>query len=164
MGESAQDTSTQNNPDNMAEDLQKLDNWLNKTEEKLDGGKIQRPGSIVDACQALSKARDLRAEFDKREKPLSTLKELVGDADPEIKAFSTKFERIKTVRILPFKDRGAVRDLGEWAGQCGHPDDREGDPGLGLQDEDDHGGPQGVRHGDPGRARQLTWTCALYIF
>ena len=52
-------------------------------------------GSIVDACQALSKARDLRAEFDKREKPLSTLKELVGDADPEIKAFSTKFERIK---------------------------------------------------------------------
>merc|ERR1712217_108787 len=94
--ESEQDTSTQNNSDNMAEDLQKLDNWLNKTEEKLDGGKIQRPGSsIVDACQALSKARDLRAEFDKREKPLSTLKELVGDADPEIKAFSTKFERIK---------------------------------------------------------------------
>merc|ERR1712026_544341 len=79
----------------MADELQKLDNWLNKTEEKLDGGKIQRPGSIVDACQALSKARDLRAEFDKREKPLSTLKELVGDADPEIKAFSTKFERIK---------------------------------------------------------------------
>lgn len=27
-----------------AEDLQKLDNWLNKTEDKLDGGKIQRPG------------------------------------------------------------------------------------------------------------------------
>ena len=66
--------------------------------------------------------------------------------------------------ILFPPDRGAVRDLGEWAGQCGHPDDREGDPGLGLQDEDDHGGPQGVRHGDPGRARQLTWTCALYIF
>merc|ERR1712012_20399 len=79
----------------MAEDLQKLDNWLNKTEDKLDGGKIQRPGSIVDACQALTKARELRAEFDKREKPLSTLKELVGDTDPEIKAFSTKFERIK---------------------------------------------------------------------
>lgn len=37
----------------------------------------------------------MRAEFDKREKPLSTLKELVGDADPEIKAFATKFERIK---------------------------------------------------------------------
>ena len=52
-------------------------------------------GSIVDACQALSKARDLRAEFDKREAPLSTLKELVGDADPEIKAFSTKFDRVK---------------------------------------------------------------------
>ena len=104
----------------MAEDLTKLDNWLNKTEDKLDGGKIQRPGtvevcydrppmlyfklynsckciagSIVDACQALTKARELRAEFDKREKPLSTLKELVGDTDPEIKAFSTKFERIK---------------------------------------------------------------------
>ena len=98
----------------MAEDLSKLDNWLNKTEDKLDGGKIQRPGivlgdvrfvlsfvkyciagSIVDACQALTKARELRAEFDKREKPLSTLKELVGDTDPEIKAFSTKFERIK---------------------------------------------------------------------
>ena len=43
----------------------------------------------------MSKARDLRAEFDKREKPLSTLKELVGDADPEIKEFATKFERIK---------------------------------------------------------------------
>merc|ERR1739836_125387 len=86
MGESEQDTETQNISDNMAEDLQKLDNWLNKTEEKLDGGKIQRPGSIVDACQALSKARDLRAEFDKREKPLSTLKELVGDADSKIKA------------------------------------------------------------------------------
>ena len=35
------------------------------------------------------------AEFDQREKPLSTLKELVGDGDPEIKEFSTKFERIK---------------------------------------------------------------------
>ena len=58
-----------------------------------------------------------------------------------------------------------MRDLGEWAGQCGHPDDREGDPSLGLQDEDDHGGPQGVRHGDPGRARQLTWLdmCSLFI-
>merc|ERR1711884_66603 len=84
MGESEQDTETQNNSDNMAED-----------QEKLDSGKIQRPGSIVDACQALSKARDLRAEFDQREKPLSTLKELVGDGDPEIKEFSTKFERIK---------------------------------------------------------------------
>ena len=80
-----------------AEDLQKLDNWLNKTEERLDGGKIQRPGSIVDACQALSRARDLRAEFDKREKPLTIVKELVGDADPEIKAFATKFERIKNL-------------------------------------------------------------------
>ena len=29
----------------MAEDLTKLDNWLNKTEDKLDGGKIQRPGN-----------------------------------------------------------------------------------------------------------------------
>merc|ERR1712038_1239131 len=86
MGESEQDTSTQNNSDNMAEDLQ-----------KLDGGKIQRPGSIVDACQALSKARDLRAEFDQREKPLTIVKELVGDTDPEIKAFSTKFERIKNL-------------------------------------------------------------------
>ena len=45
--------------------------------------------------QALSKARDLRAEFDKREKPLSTVKELVGDSDPEIQAFATKFERVK---------------------------------------------------------------------
>ena len=43
----------------------------------------------------MTKARELRAEFDKREKPLMTLKELVGDTDPEIKAFSTKFERIK---------------------------------------------------------------------
>ena len=30
----------------MAEDLTKLDNWLNKTEDKLDGGKIQRPGTV----------------------------------------------------------------------------------------------------------------------
>ena len=30
----------------MAEDLSKLDNWLNKTEDKLDGGKIQRPGNV----------------------------------------------------------------------------------------------------------------------
>merc|ERR1712142_827117 len=77
------------------DELASFDKWLNRTETKLDGGKIQRPGSIVDACQALSKARDLRAEFDQREKPLSTLKEMVGDADPEIKEFSTKFERIK---------------------------------------------------------------------
>merc|ERR1712026_108657 len=96
----------------MAEDLQKLDNWLNKTEERLDGGKIQRPGSIVDACQALSKARDLRAEFDQREKPLTIVKELVGDADPEIKAFSTKFER-----VLSLQDRGFVRYLGQRTGQ-----------------------------------------------
>ena len=51
----------------------------------------------MDACQALSKARDLRAEFDQREKPLTIVKELVGDADPEIKEFSTKFERIKNL-------------------------------------------------------------------
>ena len=51
----------------------------------------------MDACQALSKARDLRAEFDQREKPLTIVKELVGDTDPEIKAFSTKFERIKNL-------------------------------------------------------------------
>ena len=31
---------------NMADDLKRLDNWLNKTEEKLDGGKIQRPGIV----------------------------------------------------------------------------------------------------------------------
>ena len=31
----------------MAEDLSKLDNWLNKTEDKLDGGKIQRPGTVL---------------------------------------------------------------------------------------------------------------------
>ena len=30
----------------MAEDLTKLDNWLNKTEDKLDGGRIQRPGIL----------------------------------------------------------------------------------------------------------------------
>ena len=69
----------------------------------------------MDACQALSKARDLRAEFDQREKPLTIVKELVGDADPEIKAFSTKFERIKNLsefylskvdrdQILQYKD------------------------------------------------------------
>ena len=72
-----------------------MDRWLNKTEEKLDGGKIQRPGSIVDACQALSKARDLRAEFDKREKPLATAKELVGEGDAELKALSEKCDRVK---------------------------------------------------------------------
>eukprot|EP00092_Neocalanus_flemingeri_P038669 GFUD01042102.1.p1 GENE.GFUD01042102.1~~GFUD01042102.1.p1 ORF type:complete len:140 (-),score=26.86 GFUD01042102.1:196-615(-) len=79
----------------MAEELARLDRWLNKTEDKLDGGKIQRPGSIVDACQALSKARDLRAEFEKREKPLATAKELVGEADPELKALTQKCERVK---------------------------------------------------------------------
>jgi len=42
----------------------------------------------------LSKARDLRAEFDKREEPLLTAKELIGD-DPELKALSTKCERVK---------------------------------------------------------------------
>ena len=46
-----------------------------------------------------------------------------------------------------------MRDLGEWAGQCGHPDDREGDPSLGLQDEDDHGGPQG----QPAEAREAIY-------
>ena len=34
-----------------ADELARLDRWLNKTEDKLEGGKIQRPGSIVDACQ-----------------------------------------------------------------------------------------------------------------
>merc|ERR1712180_495912 len=76
------------------DELASFDKWLNRTETKLDGGKIQRPGSIVDACQALSKARDLRAEFDKREEPLLTAKELIGD-DPELKALTTKCERVK---------------------------------------------------------------------
>ena len=34
----------------------------------------QKPDSIVDACQALSKARELRAQFEKKEKPLITAK------------------------------------------------------------------------------------------
>ncbi|XP_023334494.1 uncharacterized protein LOC111705995 [Eurytemora carolleeae] len=76
------------------DELAAFDKWLTKTEDKLDGGKIQRPGSIVDACQALSKARDLRAEFEKREKPLSTAKELIGE-DPELNVLTTKCERIK---------------------------------------------------------------------
>ena len=91
----------------------------------------------MDACQALSKARDLRAEFDQREKPLTIVKELVGDTDPEIKAFSTKFERIKNLsefylskveqslqlkeRIKPhnifLSDRSFVRYLGQWTGE-----------------------------------------------
>ena len=49
----------------------------------------------MDACQALSKARDLRAEFDKREKPLETAKELVGEGDAELKALAQKCERVK---------------------------------------------------------------------
>ena len=110
-----------------ADELAKLDKWLAKTEERLDGGKIivstqlpkpgnrvvalaraswakfkrntktprylstriflssscsewsltdalQKPESIVDACQALSKARELRALFEKKEKPLITAK------------------------------------------------------------------------------------------
>ena len=35
---------------------------------------FQKPDSIVDACQALSKARELRAQFEKKEKPLITAK------------------------------------------------------------------------------------------
>ena len=35
---------------------------------------VQKPDSIVDACQALSKARELRAQFEKKEKPLITAK------------------------------------------------------------------------------------------
>merc|ERR1712105_509945 len=91
MGQSLLNTSHSS----MADELARLDRWLVKTEEKLDGGKIVRPGSIVDACQALSKARDLRAEFEKREKPLTTAKELIGDADPDIVALSRKCERVK---------------------------------------------------------------------
>ena len=49
----------------------------------------------MDACQALSKARDLRAEFDKREKPLETAKELVGEGDAELQALTKKCERVK---------------------------------------------------------------------
>merc|ERR1712156_948137 len=92
--ESEQDTSTQNNSDNMAEDLQKLDNWLNKTEEKLDGGKIQRPGSIVDACQALSKARDLRAEFDKREKAIQASGSKMKMTTEDLKACVTEIQGV----------------------------------------------------------------------
>merc|ERR1712076_128487 len=68
---------------------------LAKTEEKLDGGKIVKPDSIVDACQALSKARELRAQFEKKEKPLITAKELIGGSDPEIASLSKMCERVK---------------------------------------------------------------------
>merc|ERR1712014_365612 len=47
-------------------ELKRLEKWLAKTEEKLDGGKIVKPDSIGDACQALSKARELRAQFEKK--------------------------------------------------------------------------------------------------
>jgi hypothetical protein len=77
------------------EELASFDRWLSRTETKLDGGKIKRPESIVDACQALSKAKELRSEFTKREEPLKIAKELVGEADPEIKALMQKCEKIK---------------------------------------------------------------------
>merc|ERR1712210_277584 len=75
-------------------ELKRLEKWLAKT-EKLDGGKIVKPDSIVDACQALSKARELRAQFEKKEKPLITAKELIGDSDPEIAALSQKCDGVK---------------------------------------------------------------------
>lgn len=48
-----------------------------------------------------------------------------------------------------------MRDLGERPGQRRHLHHREGDPGLWVQDEDDHGGPQGLRHRDPGGSGRL---------
>ena len=61
-------------------------------------------------------------------------------------------DKIQWIHIL---GRGPVRDLGERSGQRRHLDHREGDPGLRVQDEDDHGGPQGLRHRDPGRSGRL---------
>merc|ERR1712072_152144 len=134
-------------------ELKRLEKWLAKTEEKLDGGKIVKPDSIVDACQALSKARELRAQFEKKEKPLITAKELIGDSDPEIAALSQKSE--ETDRLLPFQDRGSLCDLGKRPGECRYSCNREGNSSFRLQGEDVRGGPEGVRAGDPGGARQL---------
>jgi hypothetical protein len=80
-----------------ADELGAFDRWLTRTEQKLNGGQIVRPGTIVDACQALSKAKELRAEFEKKEKPLTTAKELIGDKEPEIARLTQKCDRIKTL-------------------------------------------------------------------
>merc|ERR1712083_115298 len=84
MGSTQADTQLHTEMADAGAELKRLEKWLAKTEEKLDGGKIVKPDSIVDACQALSKARELRAQFEKKEKPLITAKELIGDSDPEI--------------------------------------------------------------------------------
>ena len=44
----------------------------------------------------LIQAKELRAEFDRREKPLVTAKELIGD-EPELVSLSQKCERIKNL-------------------------------------------------------------------
>ena len=120
----------------------------------------------MDACQALSKARDLRAEFDQREKPLTIVKELVGDTDPEIKAFSTKFERIKNLsefylskvdqilqreecfrpHSISLSDRGFVRYLGQWTGERRHHNYREGNSGIRVKTQDDNRRSEGLRN------------------
>merc|ERR1711892_638210 len=91
---------THGSPHTMADELARLERWLLKTEDKLEGGKIQRPGSIVDACQALSKAKALREEIVKREKPLQIARDLVGLEDPEVKSLTKKCEGVKKVAEL----------------------------------------------------------------
>ena len=64
----------------------------------------QKPDSIVDACQALSKARELRAQFEKKEKPLITAKVhslsyLLEDIDCE--SFFRSLSETQTLRLQP---------------------------------------------------------------
>ena len=57
---------------------------------------IQKPDSIVDACQALSKARELRAQFEKKEKPLITAKVEIHIASKYIYIFLNNFTPLTT--------------------------------------------------------------------
>ena len=60
-----------------------------------------------------------------------------------------------------------MRDLGERPGERRHLHYREGDPGLRVQDEDDNGGPQGLRHRDPGGfggLKNMSFESKFYTF
>ena len=80
------------------DDLDAFVKWMAKNEPKLTS-KLDKPGSIVEACQWLSSAKALKDDFQIKTKILATAMELCSES-PEIQAIDKRSQNLgKSINV-----------------------------------------------------------------